>query len=73
MDADAERQDAEERIRLFPGCEGVRVVGAAADWRAVLPAVTGDEEDDLLARRPTLSLLVDFFERHGGFAREGVE
>lgn len=66
MDAQAEREEAEERIRLFPGCEGLRVAGEPGAWAAVMAA----SPDEPLVRRATLPLLVDFFERHGGFARE---
>jgi len=66
MDVEAQRREAEERIRLYPGCEGVRVVGGPGAWQAVMAT----SEDDVLARRATLPLLTDFFESHGGFARE---
>ena len=77
MDGDAEREEAEQRIRLFPGCEGIRVVRQQGEWWAVL-TVPGDDESgapsregiEILARRSTLALLVDFFEQHGGFASE---
>lgn len=66
MDAEAEREEAEERIRLYPGCEGIRVAGGPGAWVAVMAT----DPDHILARRPTLPLLVDFFESHGGFAQE---
>ena len=66
MDAAAEREEAEVRIRLFPGCEGLRVVGGPGSWQAVMAS----SEDEVLVRRASLALLVDFFESHGGFARE---
>ena len=68
------RQEAEERIRLFPGCEALRVAPDRGGWKAVMTTSPGAEGDapaeDVLARRPTLALLVDFFESHGGYARE---
>lgn len=77
MDPEAERQQAEERIRLYPGCEGIRVVHEYGEWRAVMPvSVDGDPgqparvEADILVRRATLPALIEFFERHGGFASE---
>jgi len=77
MERDAEREEAQHRIRLFPGCDGVRVVHQQGEWRAVMSEGADDDADvsarggtDILVRRPTLPLLVDFFERHGGFARE---
>jgi hypothetical protein len=77
MDEDAEREEAEQRIRLFPGCESIRVMCEQAQWSAVL-TVPGEDEagaparvgTEILVRRPTLALLVDFFEQHGGFASE---
>ena len=77
MEGDAEREEAEQRIRLYPGCEAIRLVRERGEWWAVL-TVAGEDETgaptrvgtDVLARRPTLALLVDFFERHGGFASE---
>ena len=77
MGSDAEREEVQARIRLFPGCDGIRVVHEHGEWRAVMS--TGADDDggvparvgtEVLVRRPTLSLLIDFFERHGGFARE---
>jgi len=74
---EATRLEAQDRIGLFPGCEGVRVEGDQGEWRAVMTISADDpaggparEADDILVRRPTLALLVDFFERHGGYARE---
>ena len=77
MDRDAEREEAEQRIRLFPGCEGIRVVREQDEWWAVL-TVPGEDESgapsrlgtEVLVRRPALASLVDFFEQHGGFASE---
>jgi hypothetical protein len=80
MERDAEREEAEERIRLFPGCDGIRVVNQQGEWQAMMSDGADDGADsssragtEVLVRRPTLSLLVDFFERHGGFARERGE
>ena len=77
MESDGEREEAQYRIRLFPGCDGIRVVHEHGEWRAVMstgaddaPGAPSGVGTDILVRRPTLSLLVDFFERHGGFARE---
>jgi hypothetical protein len=77
MDEDAEREEAEQRIRLFPGCEAIRVVREQAEWMAVLTEAGKDESGapvrvgiEILVRRPTLPLLVDFFEQRGGFASE---
>lgn len=68
---EAQRLEAEQRLRLFPGCEGVRVVRGQDEWQAVMATGGGGAEDDTLVRRPSLALLLDFFERHGGYGREG--
>lgn len=77
MDGEAEREEAEQRIRLYPGCEGIRVVPEQGEWWAVLTVPGKDDSGapslvatEVLVRRSTLALLVDFFEQHGGFASE---
>jgi len=77
MESDAEREEAEQRIRLYPGCQGISVVRERGAWWAVLTVPADDQSDgasrvgtELLVQRPTLALLVDFFEQHGGFASE---
>jgi|GEM_PF-3140552 len=68
------RQQAEQRIRLFPGCEAVQVAPDRGGWKAIMttsaPEAPEAAAEDVLARRPSLALLVDFFESHGGYARE---
>src|SRR3569623_3589540 len=67
---EARRLEAEQRLRLFPGCEGVRVVRGQGQWQAVMTASGDVAEQDTLVGRPSLALLVAFFERHGGYGRE---
>lgn len=76
-EGEAEREEAEQRIRLYPGCEAIRIARERGEWWAVMTEPGEDETGaparvatEVLVRRPTLALLVDFFEQHGGFASE---